>query len=171
MQDDPAFNVTVITRHNSTATFSEGTKVVKVSDGYLDEEMVEAFKGQDAVVLSLGFEAEHRHSALVHASIKAGVKRLIASGYGANDSNAAVQRMFPIAARLGPMITELKSLERPGWSWTTICCGLFFDLYVFNRSPSPLPHLSVHVILPFPGSIVKIFSHGELVPDLPQIKN
>ncbi|MCJ1421364.1 hypothetical protein MMC32_007727 [Xylographa parallela] len=130
LQDDPAFNVTVITRHNSTATFSEGTKVVKVSDGYLDEEMVEAFKGQDAVVLSLGFEAEHRHSALVHASIKAGVKRLIASGYGANDSNAAVQRMFPIAARLGPMITELKSLERPGWSWTTICCGLFFDFCI-----------------------------------------
>ncbi|MCJ1380213.1 hypothetical protein MMC17_003316 [Xylographa soralifera] len=130
VQDDPAFNVTVITRHNSPATFPAGTKVVKVSDGYPDEEMVEAFKGQDAVVLSLGFQAEHRHSALVHASIKAGVKRLVASAYGANDSNEAVQKMFPIAARKAAMVKELKSLEKPGWSWTAICCGLFFDFCI-----------------------------------------
>ncbi|MCJ1389997.1 hypothetical protein MMC18_002855 [Xylographa bjoerkii] len=91
--------------------------------------MVEVFKGQDAVVLSLGFQAEHRHSALVHASVKAGVKRLVASGYGANDNNTEVQKMFPIAARKAQMVEELKMLEKPGWSWTAICCGLFFDLY------------------------------------------
>ncbi|MCJ1314765.1 hypothetical protein MMC15_000077 [Xylographa vitiligo] len=130
VQDEPAFNVTVIARHNSAATFSAGTKVVRVSDGYPDEEMVEAFKGQDAVVLSLGFQAEHRHSALVQASIKAGVKHLVASGYGANDSNAAVREMFPIAACKAQMVWELKSLEKPGWSWTAICCGLFFDFCI-----------------------------------------
>ena len=92
--------------------------------------MVEAFKGQDAVVLSLGFQAQPRHSALVQASIKAGVKRLIASGFGANDDNVAVQKMFPFAAQKAQQVKELKSLERPGWSWTSICCGLFFDLYV-----------------------------------------
>ena len=150
VQDEPAFNVTVIARHNSAATFSAGTKVVRVSDGYPDEEMVEAFKGQDAVVLSLGFQAEHRHSALVQASIKAGVKHLVASGYGANDSNAAVREMFPIAACKAQMVWELKSLEKPGWSWTAICCGLFFDLYVVNQ---PLSRFSFtrSPFLPFLG--------------------
>lgn len=127
IQADPAFNVTVITRHNSKATFPEGTNILRVNDGYPDEEMVEAFKGQDAVVLSLGFQAQPRHSALVQASIKAGVKRLVASGYGANDDNAAVQKMFPFAAQKAQQVEELKGLERPGWSWTSICCGLFFD--------------------------------------------
>ena len=127
--------MTVITRHESQATFPEGTKVTKVSDGYPDEEMVEVFRGQDAVVLSLGFQAEHRHSALVHASIEAGVKRLIASSYGANDANLEVAKMFPIAGKKLKMAEELKSLEKPGWSWTAICCGLFYDLYVSNPPP------------------------------------
>ena len=104
-----------------------------MSDGYLDKEILEAFKGQDAVVLSLGFQADHRHSALVHASIKAGVKRLVSSSYGGNDSNPEVQKMFPIAARKAQIVDELKALEKPGWSWTAIYCGLFFDLYVFDH--------------------------------------
>ncbi|KAF4465917.1 Isoflavone reductase like P3 [Fusarium albosuccineum] len=126
LQDSKAgFDVTAITRKNSTATFDANTKVVKVTDGYPDEEMVETFRGYDAVVLVISFASEH-HGALVRASIKAGVKRLIPSGFGA-PSNEHVNSFFPVAKTKTEMIADLKTLEQPGWSWTDVSCGAFLD--------------------------------------------
>jgi putative NADH-flavin reductase len=135
VQADPAFNVTVITRESSKATFPDGTTVVRVGDDYPEEQMEKTFQGQDAVVLSLSYAGEHHRSALTEAAIRAGVRRVVASGYGANDENEEAQRVFPISANKAAMVQELRSLEQDGWSWTSICCGLFFDLYV--QSPSP----------------------------------
>jgi hypothetical protein len=104
--------------------------VVRVSDDYPPEQMEKAFRGQDAVVLSLSYAGEHHRVAIAKAAIAAGVRRLIASGYGANDENKEVQRIFPISANKAAMIEELRGLEQPGWSWTSVSCGLFFDLYV-----------------------------------------
>lgn len=92
--------------------------------------MVEAFQGKDAVVLCLGFLGKPCHSALANASIKAGVKRLIASTYGGTDRSKEAEQFFPIAAEHGKILRKLKAAETPGWSWTSISCGLFFDLYV-----------------------------------------
>lgn len=92
--------------------------------------MVETFKGQHAVVLCLGFAAEQYHASLVDSSIKAGVKHLVASTYGGNDRSREAAELFPIAAQKAKIIGELKARETPGWAWTAICCGLFFDLYV-----------------------------------------
>jgi hypothetical protein len=80
------------------------------------------------VILSLGYPAQHRHAALADASIKAGVKRLIASVYGGNDRNKEAVQFFPILAGKAKIVAELKAAETPGWSWTSICCGLFFGL-------------------------------------------
>jgi hypothetical protein len=132
VQADPSFKVTVITRENSTATFPEGTTVVQVGDEYPAEQMEKTFRGQDAVVLSLSYAGEHHRSAITKAAIAAGVRRLVASGYGANDENEEVQRVFAISANKAAMVQELRGLEQPGWSWTSVCCGLFFDLYVLS---------------------------------------
>ncbi|TVY83738.1 hypothetical protein LSUE1_G001673 [Lachnellula suecica] len=125
---DATLDVTVITRHTSSATFPPNTKVVKVSDGYPTSEMVSAFRDQHAVVLCLGFAGDKYHDSLVESSIKAGVKHLVASAYGGSESKEAIE-LFPIAARKGRMVEELRTRETPGWSWTAITCGLFFDLY------------------------------------------
>ena len=100
-----------------------------MADGYPSDEMVNVFKGQDAVVLSLSFFGKQRHTALVQASITAGIKRLIASTYGGTDRSEEAEQFFPIAAENGKIIKELRAAENPGWSWTSISCGLFFDLY------------------------------------------
>jgi hypothetical protein len=135
VQADPAFKVTVITRESSTATFPGGTTVVRVGDDYPEEQMEKTFQGQDAVVLSLSYAGEHHRSALTKAAIRAGVRRVVASGYGGNDENKEAQRVFPITANKAAMVQELRSLEQDGWSWTSVCCGLFFDLYVLSPSP------------------------------------
>ena len=122
--------MTIVSRNNSPAKFPNSTKVFRVSDGYPDHEMVNAFKGQDAVVLCLGFAADKYHASLVDSSIKAGVKHVIASAYGGNNRSKEAEKLFPIAARKAQIIIELKSRETPGWAWTAICCGLFFDLSI-----------------------------------------
>ena len=108
--------------------------MVRVGDDYPRAQMEGVFRGQDAVVLSLGFAGEHHHRSLVEAAIEAGVKRVVPSSYGCNDQNEAVQKIFPIAAAKAKMMGEMKELQQQAekegkdWSWTNICCGLFFDL-------------------------------------------
>ena len=92
--------------------------------------MVEVFRGQDAVVLSVGYPAEHRLTALARASVTAGVKRLVASGYGCDPENEPTSAIFPVAEWKAKMLADLKSLETPGWSWSNIACGTFLDLLV-----------------------------------------
>ncbi|KAF4626471.1 hypothetical protein G7Y89_g11690 [Cudoniella acicularis] len=143
LQADPTFDITVVTRYTSAAEFPPNTKVVKVTDGYPIAEMIEVFKGQDAVILSLGYAAEHLHASLAEASIKAGVKRLIASVWGGNDTNKEAPKIFPIAAGKAKLFRELRAMETPGWSWTAICNGLFFDFCVtmgFFRCFDPEAH-------------------------------
>jgi hypothetical protein len=132
LQADSSFKVTVITRESSMATFPEGTTVVRVGDDYPPEQMEKVFRGQDAVVLSLSYAGEHHRSAITRAAIAAGVRRLVASGYGSNDENEEAQRVFAISANKAAMVQELRELEQSGWSWTSVCCGLFFDLYVLS---------------------------------------
>jgi hypothetical protein len=88
--------------------------------------MVDAFKGQDAVILSLAYPIAHRRAALAEASKKAGVKRLIASGWGGNNANQEAQDIFPLAAMAAKDVKALEAMETPEWTWTSICCGLFF---------------------------------------------
>ena len=89
--------------------------------------MVAAFQGQDAVVLSLAWEAYPYHSGIVKASIKAGVKRTIGSNYGGNPWDTAAD-IFPPNPRNRAVVEEFQNLEKPGWSWTTFSCGPFTDL-------------------------------------------
>ncbi|KAJ3528171.1 hypothetical protein NM208_g10331 [Fusarium decemcellulare] len=114
LQDSKAgFDVTAITRKNSTATFDANTKVVKVTDGYPDEEMVETFRGYDAVVLAIGFASEHRHGRL-----------------GQGEHQGWRQTIDPIRLWRTQQRAYLKTLEQPGWSWTDVSCGVFLDFCI-----------------------------------------
>ncbi|KAF2116036.1 hypothetical protein BDV96DRAFT_631227 [Lophiotrema nucula] len=130
--DEPNFELTVINRKNSSLNIASHPRlnIVTVGDDYPDDEVVEAFAGQDAVVLSLSFAAQQRQKALAEASIKAGVKFFIANHWGGADTKE-VKEFFPIAVWKDQMVDELKALEqagaRTGWKWSAIAPGLFFD--------------------------------------------
>ena len=50
------FEVTAVLRESSKASFVADQKLVRVGDDYPDGDLIKAFKGYDAVVLSLSFE-------------------------------------------------------------------------------------------------------------------
>jgi putative NADH-flavin reductase len=79
---EPSFNVTILTRASSSATFPNGIPVRKVSDAFTVEELQEAFSGQDAVVVALNTAPASKDdltARIVDAAVAAGVKRLIPS--------------------------------------------------------------------------------------------
>ncbi|KAK3305685.1 uncharacterized protein B0T15DRAFT_574978 [Chaetomium strumarium] len=100
------------------------------------DEILDVFKGHDAVVLSLNYMAEmQHHNMLVDASLEAGVKRLIPSIWGGRLDLPEALEIFPIAASKGALLDYVKSkaLPAPGWSYTAVACGLFHDLCVLTN--------------------------------------
>ncbi|KAM0206546.1 hypothetical protein ACHAPQ_009298 [Fusarium lateritium] len=77
------FNLTVLTRSGTKATFPEGTKVIEVDYDSLDS-LTAALQGQDAVVSTLGSLAIPSQDLLIDAAIAAGVKRFLPSEFGSN---------------------------------------------------------------------------------------
>ncbi|KAI9678898.1 MAG: hypothetical protein M1829_001883 [Trizodia sp. TS-e1964] len=123
--DSGKFTVSVLTRTSSSSTFPQGVKVVKTE--YNPEALVAALKGQDAVVCTIGdFNSQGQ---IIDAAVKAGVQRFIPSDFGGNTQNENFVRLFPGAAGKVAQSKTLaeKAKAHPGFSWTSILCGSFFD--------------------------------------------
>lgn len=84
--DSGKFNVTVLSRVGSKATFPPSVKVNPVDYSSL-EALTAALKGQDAVVSTVGTEGLLGQSVLFDAAVAAGVKRFIPSEFGSDLSN------------------------------------------------------------------------------------
>ena len=81
--------------------------VLRVPDSYPLDSLITAFKGNDAVVLVLPFELLSDHKKFAEASIRAGVRWLVASTYGSNMADPRAD-LFPAS---GPHKQAVKDLE------------------------------------------------------------
>jgi hypothetical protein len=90
--------------------------------------LVEAFKGQDAVVSALGAAGMHEQIKIIDAAVKAGVKRFLPSEYGSNTQNAKATALVSFFALKVTIIEHLKKQEPKGLSWTAIESGPAFDM-------------------------------------------
>jgi hypothetical protein len=90
--------------------------------------LIEAFKGQDAVVSALGAAGMHEQTKIIDAAVKAGVKRFLPSEYGSNTQNAKATALVPFFALKVTIIEHLKKQESKGLSWTAIESGPAFDM-------------------------------------------
>ena len=119
------FNVSVLSRPESTSTYELGIKVVK-SD-YSETSLIDAFKGQDAVVSALGRAGLGEEMKMIDASVKAGVKRFIPSEFGSDTKNANATSLIPVFGVKVRTKDHLKAQESKGLSWTAIATGPIFD--------------------------------------------
>jgi uncharacterized protein YbjT (DUF2867 family) len=119
------FNISVISRKESEATFPSGVNVIKAD--YADATtLAPAFKGQDAVISLVGGNALGEQNKFIDAAISAGVKRFIPSEFGSNTVNPAVAEAVPVfAAKIGA-VKYLESKEKE-ISWSSVITGPFFD--------------------------------------------
>lgn len=125
--DEADFTVSVLSRKGSKSTYDLHIEVHEVDESYPEEELVTAFRGQDAVVLTIPVSDIQKNKALVDASIKAGVKRFIPSEFGSDTSSDEVVEKVPFFYPKREINKYLQSKEDSGLTWTGIITGAFFD--------------------------------------------
>jgi len=122
---DSTFNVTILSRVNSNATFPSNVKVIKVD--YSDAAaLTKALAKQDVVVSTIGGEglATNFGEVLVQAAIDANVKWLIPSEFGIDIEDPAAN--IPLLANKLAVVNLLKK-NQSRIAYTLITTGCFLD--------------------------------------------
>lgn len=131
---DPYFTVSILARRSSKSAFPTHVKVHRVGDDYPEAELLEAFKGQDAVISTVTATSTVQQKAIIDTAITAGVKRFVPSEFGNDTRNAKAGTILPqfFKGKL-ETVQYLKEKEKEGLTWTSFVTGPFFDMYVFER--------------------------------------
>jgi len=125
------FEITVLTRESSTATFPAGVKVAKVDYSNFDS-LVAALEGQDALVSTVGGQAIAGQRILIDAAVKAGIKRVIPSEFGCDLKNPKA-RALPVFKSKVEIEDYLDDLAVKGvLSYTLVFTGVFLDMGLRN---------------------------------------
>lgn len=114
--------ITAITRQDSKSTFPEGINVARVN--YDDEaSLVQALKGQDALVITLSAMAPHDLQArLVKAAAEANVPWILPNEWSPDGANEALQKDLAMLFKPKTEIREL--IEKLGKSsWIAVNTG------------------------------------------------
>ena len=123
--EDSSFNVTVLSRNNSNATFPSNAKVIKVD--YSDTAaLTKALTNQDVVVSTIGGEglASNFGEILVQAAIDAKVKWIIPSEFGIDIEDPSANIPL-LGTKLG--VVNLLKKNQSRIAYTLITTGGFLD--------------------------------------------
>ncbi|OTA99483.1 hypothetical protein M426DRAFT_67692 [Hypoxylon sp. CI-4A] len=120
------FQVTALTRQGSTQTFPSGVTVKQVDYDSIDT-LVDALKGQDAVVSTIGSAAIGKQIPLIEASAKVGVKRFITSEFGSNTFSPKVSVLPSYKDKIEVTDAAKKAAAESGLTWTAVVNGPFLD--------------------------------------------
>lgn len=129
--DDPHFTVSILARNSSQSTFPSHLKVYRVGEDYPEAELLEAFKGQDAVVSTIATSSAGLQKRLIDAAVKTGVKRFVPSEFGSDTRNKKAMAILPQYFKGKAETVEYlrkKQEENDGFAWTAFVTGPFFDL-------------------------------------------
>jgi uncharacterized protein YbjT (DUF2867 family) len=121
------FTVTVLVRSTSKTTFPSTVKTVVVD--YNDvASLTEAFKGQDAVVSTVGAPGLQGQTIAIDAAIAAGVKRFLPSEFGSDTGNPKAKQLpiFGYKVNVNNYVEE-KAAANPDFSYTLVRNGAFLD--------------------------------------------
>lgn len=123
--DAKKFQVTIVTRDSSSASFAPGLNVVRTA--YTETELAKAFAGHDAIISAVGANAFLEQKVFIDAAIKAGIKRFIPSEYSSNTRSEAVRQLVPVFEPKKVVLDYLKEKEPSGLTWTGLATGILFD--------------------------------------------
>ncbi|KAF5020613.1 hypothetical protein F66182_7362 [Fusarium sp. NRRL 66182] len=130
-----SFDVTIITRSESTSTFPEGLPVTRTA--YTLEALTNVLAGQDAVVCVVGPAGINLQATMVDAAEAAGVKRFIIDDFGWGPGFTSFPEFEPIRAQrtVGVDRARERSEANPSFTWTAIASGNPID-WALKRFPT-----------------------------------
>jgi hypothetical protein len=126
-------SITAITRPESTATFPPGISVAQAS--YSDHSaLVAAFKGHQALVISLGFAVPlDSQNALIDAAGEAGIEYILPCEFGSDTDDAALGQAVPMLPAKKAVRDYIAKVGKSKWigfvnnPWTdySLTAGMF----------------------------------------------
>ena len=125
---DPRFTVSILARHSSKSTFASHLKVHRIGDDYPEAELLQAFKGQDAVISTIATVSAAQQKAIIDTAIKAGVKRFVPSEFGSDTLNEKAMAILPQYFKGKLETVEYLKGKEGLLAWTAFVTGPFFEL-------------------------------------------
>lgn len=119
------FNVTALSRQDSTATFAPGI-TVKKGDYKSSEFLESALEGQDVLIITLAVTTSSEvQTDFIKAAAKAGVPWILPNEYGQDGANVNLLNAVPFLGVKAKYRNEIEELGRS--SWIGIASNLWFD--------------------------------------------
>lgn len=127
--NDGSYNLTIVARKSSKSTYPSSLNVVRVDDDLSHTSLVEALRGQDALVSAVGTAGITGQWDVAVAAAEAGVRRFIPSEYGFDNGDPKNSELSPIFKPKAELAEKLNGLSQknPGFSWTGIATGIWLD--------------------------------------------
>ncbi|KAL5093666.1 hypothetical protein Trisim1_010397 [Trichoderma cf. simile WF8] len=125
---DAGFEVTVITRLESQATFADRVTVQRID--ITSKEAVESvLQGHDALVSTISPGAVGDQKTIIDAAVAAKVRRFLPSEFGVDTRRTEEKSLGWILANKLSVTDYLAEVAKktPWFSWTGLAVGLFFD--------------------------------------------
>jgi uncharacterized protein YbjT (DUF2867 family) len=121
---EAGFEVSALSRASSKSTGADNVRLVKIE--YTHDNLVEAMKGQDAIVACVDTFAVDQQRPLIDAAVEAGVSRFLPSEFGVDTASKGLSDKVPATRFKLETVQYLKTLESKGMSWTATIVGGFF---------------------------------------------
>ncbi|TRX91838.1 hypothetical protein FHL15_007157 [Xylaria flabelliformis] len=148
---EAGFDVTVLTRKQSSHSFPSSAKVAEVDYESL-ESLTNALQGHDAVVSTLGGPALAGQLKLVEAAAKAGIKRFIPSEFGSNTMHPKTAELPAFKGKIAVQTALKKEGQTSDLTYTVVLTGPFFDW-----------GLKVGLVADVKGKSIKLWDGGDRV--------
>jgi nucleoside-diphosphate-sugar epimerase len=126
------FQVTVLKRSSSKSTdsYPPNVSVARIDDSFSVDAVTPHLQGHKAVVVTIKGSQTDIQYRIAQACVAAGVQRFIPADFGSVDSSSPwTQEVVPLYKRKTELREKLIQLskENPGFEWTSLVCGHFFD--------------------------------------------
>lgn len=131
--------MSVLVRAASSVTPPAGAIVHRTD--FSHDSLLEAFRGQDAVVNTITMPDLADQLRIIDAAIEAGVARYLPGEFGIDTSKAATVEIVPFLKVKPDVVKYLRSKEGE-ISWTALITGPFFDWYVYLGAMNSFPFFS-----------------------------
>lgn len=125
--DSGKFNITVLKRSTSGATFPDKVKVIDVDFESVDS-LTAALAGQDVLLSTVGTSGlGTEQKKLIDAAVAAGVKRFLPSEYGSDLDNELAAKLPVFAPKVDVQKYLKEKAKTTPLTYTIVYSGPFFD--------------------------------------------
>ena len=132
--------VTILTRPESTSTFSSSSNIVRV-DYASEEDLISALSGHDFLIITLTAQAPPTtHTLIVNAAAKAGIKYIMPNYYGFGlGPRGGTLSSDPILGMFGKFIDDVRNVPVPEGgakpNFIALCCGFWYEFSLSMGEP------------------------------------